>query len=119
MSAEATIQSATLGPEDRLSLVLFNHMAGQFFALTKMDDPGRQRANEQLDSIDAGGGTNIWLGLEQGVNSLKADQMGGRMAHVMLMTNGQTTNRGTLMSNVAEYRQKHQQLPRARLALVA
>ena len=64
-----------------------------------------------MDSIDAGGGTNIWLGLEQGLNSLKADQMGGRMAHVMLMTNGQTTNRGTLMSNVAEYRQKHQQLP--------
>ena len=64
-----------------------------------------------MDSIDAGGGTNIWLDLDQGLNSLKADQMGGRMAHVMLMTSGQTTNRGTLMSNVAEYRQKHQQLP--------
>ena len=46
-----------------------------------------------MDSIDAGGGTNIWLGLEQGPNSLMADQMGGRMAHVMLLTNSQTTSR--------------------------
>ena len=37
--------------------------------------------------------------------------MGGRIAHVMLLTDGQTTNRGTMMSNLAEYRQKHQQLP--------
>ena len=48
-----------------------------------------------MDSIDAGGGTNIWLGLEQGPNSLMAGQMGGRMAHVMLLTNGQTMSRGT------------------------
>ena len=62
-----------------------------------------------MDSIDAGGGNNIWLGLEQGPSSLMADQMGGRMAHVMLLTNGQTTSRGTLMSNLAEYRQKHRE----------
>jgi len=33
------------------------------------------------------------------------------MAHVMLLTDGQTTNHGTVMSNLAEYRQKHEQLP--------
>jgi len=131
MSGEATIQSgpstgltlldiakhgvrtvaSTLGEEDRLSLVWFNHMAGQALPLTKMDEAGRKAAGDQLDAIEAGGGTNIWLGLEQGMNSLKADTGGNRMAHVMLLTDGQTTNRGTVMQNLQEYRQKHEALP--------
>merc|ERR1719330_711833 len=135
MSAEATVQNAegtaerhgltlldiakhgvrtliaTLGPNDRLSLVWFNHQAGQAFPLTPMDAAGQTQASEQLNRIQAGGGTNIWLGLEQGLNSLKQDESSGRTAHVMLLTDGQTTNRGTVMTNLAEYREKNEQLP--------
>merc|ERR1719362_1495624 len=37
--------------------------------------------------------------------------MTGRLAHIMLLTDGQTQDRNNVMPNLAAYKQKHEQLP--------
>jgi len=103
--------AASLCDEDRLSLVWFNHEAGQAFPLTKMNAAGRKAVGRQLDSIGVSGGTDIWLGLQQGLESLRAKSHENRMAHMMLLTDGMTTKRDTVMRNLQEYIQMHEQLP--------
>mmetsp|Transcript_139538 Transcript_139538/g.446502 ORF Transcript_139538/g.446502 Transcript_139538/m.446502 type:complete len:672 (-) Transcript_139538:100-2115(-) len=100
-----------LGPDDRLSVVLFNHTAETLFKLTKMDEAGQKISDDHLDGVRPGGGTNIWLGLEQGLNVLKADSQPGRFGHIMLLTDGQTTYRATTMENFMKYKQDNEMLP--------
>merc|ERR1719210_1018582 len=76
-----------------------------------MDEAGQKLANTKLESIQANGGTNIWLGLECGLNALRDDRMDGRLAHIMLLTDGQTQDRNNVMPNLTAYKQKYEQLP--------
>lgn len=94
----------TLGIEDRVSIVIFSHVSEVLLDLTKMDETGRALAEKKLDEAECGGGTNIWEGLVKAFDSLKAAECETRFSHVMLLTDGQTTNRDTVIARMDEYR---------------
>lgn len=134
MGAEATIQSAggtseshglslldiakhgvktvvkTLGPNDRLSLVWFNHQSEVCLGLTKMDEDGQKKAEEAIDGLSEGGGTNIWQGLLKALDTLR-NATKGNLGHIMLLTDGQTSDRENVMPNLKAYKQQYEKLP--------
>jgi len=103
----------TLSSEDRLSLVTFNHVGETIFGLIAMDEDGQSKAIEQLEKLDECGGTDIWAGLSLALDNLRegAPDAAGRLGHVMLLTDGQTNARDTVMRNLADYQQKYEHLP--------
>jgi hypothetical protein len=134
MGAEATIQSTggtseshglslldiakhgvktvvkTLGAADRLSLVWFNHQSEVCLGLTAMDEAGQKKAEEAVDALSEGGGTNIWQGLEKALDTLR-NATKGNLGHIMLLTDGQTSDRENVMPRLKEYKQKYEKLP--------
>lgn len=79
---------ATLGPGDRLALVSYSSSATCLMGMTVMDKQGQLLAKQHLDSLRAGGTTNLWDGLHQGMTGLASDTQPGRPQHVMLLTDG-------------------------------
>lgn len=128
MGAEATIQSAggqteshgltlldvakhgvktivqTLNQNDRLSVVTFNHNAELVFGLTVMDDDGRKVAIEKVDSVHQGGTTDIWKGLHAGMEALREGSDGSRCSHIMLLTDGESSNKEAIIPQLQEYK---------------
>lgn len=81
----------TLGDEDRLSLVAFDHTAETAFALTEMTPAGRTQAVAALEGLAPRGQTNLWGGLQAGLDALRAPDRDGavRTKSLMLLTDGQ------------------------------
>lgn len=103
-----------LTPNDRLAVVAFNHGATLLFGLTPMDEAGRKMAEQQLDLITHTGGTNIWAGLVQGMDALRAvspDEHVTRFGHIMLLTDGESQDRDQIVPNMMTYKEKHERLP--------
>jgi len=135
MGAEATIQSAggtterhglslldvakhgvrtiikTLTDKDRLSIVSFESRATTVLPLTAMDQAGHDLAEKQLDDLCAGGGTDIWQGLQHGLDALRTGAERGRLGHIMLLTDGETQSRETVIPNLQKYTEKYERLP--------
>mmetsp|Transcript_115948 Transcript_115948/g.322893 ORF Transcript_115948/g.322893 Transcript_115948/m.322893 type:complete len:660 (-) Transcript_115948:306-2285(-) len=106
-----TIASA-LTDKDRLAVVAFNHMSRVIFPLTVMDEAGRKMAEEKLDELMQAGGTNIWDGLESGLECLRtAQQLPTRFGHVMLLTDGESQSRDAIIPNLLQYKEKYERLP--------
>jgi len=101
----------TCSRDDRLTIVTFNNTATTVLPLTVMDEAGQQRAEEQLEAIQAGGGTNIWNGLFAGMEALRTDVAAGRLAHVMLLTDGESQEREKIVPNLLEYKKSYERLP--------
>jgi len=86
-------------PEDRLALVPFSCSASVLLAPTYMDAAGRELAVQKTESLRTAGTTNIWDGLQKGLESLReasaADKMAerrGRKSTVLLLTDGVPNN---------------------------
>jgi hypothetical protein len=62
----------TLGDEDRLGVVAFSHQGTVVLELTSMTEAGKRLAESRLESLDADGGTALWLGLKAGLDVLSA-----------------------------------------------
>ncbi|KAJ3041140.1 hypothetical protein HDV00_009855 [Rhizophlyctis rosea] len=78
---------------DRLALVAFSGNATTVLKLTVMNAEGRQQAEAELEKMVPLDCTNLWGGLEMGLDVLKAEQANptapcGRMASVLLFTDG-------------------------------
>merc|ERR1719311_152915 len=58
------------------------------FGVTQMNEAGRQTTERKLDELIPEGMTNLWDGLKNGMELLKAAQAPGRLQHVMLFTDG-------------------------------
>ena len=56
----------SLGPDDRLSIVLFDSDAHRLMELTYMSDRGRADARLMINQLDDGHATNIGAGLQEG-----------------------------------------------------
>jgi len=78
----------TMNENDRLSLVSYSDKAVLVCDLTIMDAQGRTSTQGQLDTLAAGGMTNLWDGLKMGIETLKKGYQAGRLQHVMLFTDG-------------------------------
>eukprot|EP00755_Sulcionema_specki_P006961 Sspe_Gene.5406::Locus_1782_Transcript_1_1_Confidence_1.000_Length_2216::g.5406::m.5406 len=81
----------TLGENDRLGLVTFESAARTEFSLMAMDSVGKKKALSKVDELHTLGATNLWAGLEMGMEVLRKDQRGSNSA-VLLLTDGMPNN---------------------------
>lgn len=103
----------TLGDRDLLSLVAFNHKAQVVIPPTRMSENGRTRANRLLDDLKHGGGTDIWQALQVALQTTRshAAASNGAFSHIMLLTDGTSKNRDTILPNLQAYKNQHGSLP--------
>lgn len=78
----------SLQETDRMSLVAYSDTAKTILDATKMDEAGHVLAEMELDKLVSDGATNLWSGLESGIDILRRTWEQGRMQHVMLFTDG-------------------------------
>jgi len=100
-----------LGDCDRLSIVAFNSVAQVVLQPTAMDEAGKKEAEESLNKLNSGGGTNIWAGLLAGMDALRGRPSEGRLGHIMLLTDGESQERENIVPNMLNYKQQHEGLP--------
>jgi hypothetical protein len=101
----------TCSSADRLTIVTFNVTATTVLPLTVMDEAGQQRAEELLERVQSGGGTEIWNGLFAGLEALRTGVADGRLAHVMLLTDGESREKEKIVPNLLQYKQTYERLP--------
>jgi adenylate kinase len=81
-----------LGDEDEFALVKFEQQASTVFAPTKMTEEGRKAALAALEGLSADGGTDIWAGCEQALETIRNSPSGGALSHaqstILLLTDG-------------------------------
>ncbi|CAN6310883.1 unnamed protein product [Urochloa humidicola] len=80
-----------LGPNDRLSVVSFSDSASREIRLTRMSDDGKASANHAVDSLVAGGSTDIGRGLRVASNVLAHRRYRNAVTSVILLSDGQDT----------------------------
>lgn len=78
----------SLTPEDRLSVVSYSSTAQTVFELMSMDTAGKLHAAGLVDRLTPGGNTNLWDGLQTGLENLRQGGNKDRFAHIMLLTDG-------------------------------
>ena len=79
----------SLNERDNFSLVSYSDTASVDLELTSMDDAGKELACKTVDELIAGGQTNIWDGLYNGLESLKNGQNENNLSSIFLLTDGQ------------------------------
>ena len=77
-----------LGPNDRLSVVAYHSTARVVFDPIVMDEAGKQRARQGVTDLAVAGATNLWDGLQTGLEVLRNNAAGSRLASLMLLTDG-------------------------------
>ncbi|CAE7672001.1 ITIH5 [Symbiodinium pilosum] len=77
-----------LNGKDRLAIVAYSNTASVILELTPMTPEGQQRAELRLHQLIPDGMTNLWAGLETGIQLLAAASDGLRLQHLLLLTDG-------------------------------
>jgi len=78
-----------LQDNDRLSIVTFETRGKVIFSLTTMDDKGRKKALDEVEKLVTGGGTNMWEGLELGLDEMvKQAAIKEKNTALLLLTDG-------------------------------
>ncbi|CAM0903869.1 unnamed protein product [Alopecurus aequalis] len=95
-----------LGPSDRLSVIAFSSAARRLFHLQRMSHHGRQQALQAINSLGAGGGTNIADALKKATKVIDNRSYMNSVCSIILLSDGQDTY--SVPSNVqggfADYR---------------
>lgn len=84
---------STLGDKDRLSLVMFNSRAQTIQGLKIMTAANKTTCRTVIDSIHAGGGTDIYDGMAKGWEILNSRRSTNAASCVFLLTDGQDRDR--------------------------
>ncbi|KAG8060278.1 hypothetical protein GUJ93_ZPchr0002g24392 [Zizania palustris] len=87
-----------LGPSDRLSVIAFSSTARRLFHLRRMSHSGRQQALQAVNSLGAGGGTNIADALKKAAKVIEDRSYKNPVCSIILLSDGQDTY--TISSNV-------------------
>lgn len=77
-----------LGPDDFISLVLFNERSLVALPAQHIQDAGPLKA--RVDALKAEGGTSMSKGMQDGLNELKKHTGPTRISRMLLLTDGQT-----------------------------
>jgi len=109
----------TLGEKDRVAIVQFCRDGEIKLPLTLMNEDGRKLAEQKLDEIQFGNGTSLWNGMDKALTCLTDGGHGGpakkgepqRFGHVMVLTDGETEDKAGTVSNLNDYKMKHEKLP--------
>ncbi|KAG2548620.1 hypothetical protein PVAP13_9KG214400 [Panicum virgatum] len=80
-----------LGPRDRLCVVSFSSGACRLMRLARMSDAGKALARRALESLKAGGGTNIGEALRRAAKVIDERMHRNAVASVVLLSDGQDT----------------------------
>ncbi|KAF0892979.1 hypothetical protein E2562_021281 [Oryza meyeriana var. granulata] len=80
-----------LGPSDRLSVIAFSSSARRLFHLQRMSHYGRQQALQAINSLGAGGGTNIADALKKAMKVIEDRSYKNSVCSIILMSDGQDT----------------------------
>jgi hypothetical protein len=78
----------SLESNDRISIVAYDDKPVTSIELTKMDDIGKKQAETALEKLAPMGSTNLWGGLQAGLEVLRKGS-DGRNSAVFLLTDGQ------------------------------
>lgn len=78
----------SMKPEDKLGIVSFADKAEVVLQLTSMDAAGKSTAESAIDSMRADGQTNLWDGLQAGLEMLRAHSRNNASTAVLLLTDG-------------------------------
>jgi len=90
----------SLGAQDRLAIVSFCKKAAVECDLEFMDEGGRGRAEERLESLGFGGGTNLWAGIQAGLEVARAGRQAGRFAHMVVLIDGEAQDKDDVVPNL-------------------
>ena len=74
-----------MAPEDRLGIVIFNYTASILFELTSMSEGNKNLISEKIDELQANGGTNIFSGLQKGLDLITNDYLSGKTVCSMIL----------------------------------
>uniref|UniRef100_M0YJL1 RING-type domain-containing protein n=1 Tax=Hordeum vulgare subsp. vulgare TaxID=112509 RepID=M0YJL1_HORVV len=80
-----------LGPSDRLSVIAFSSSARRLFHLQRMSHYGRQQALQAINSLGAGGGTNIADALKKATKVIEDRSYKNSVCSIILLSDGQDT----------------------------
>ena len=75
-------------PQDRLSLVTYNHTANTEFELKHMDEVGKAMAMEKLDELMPHSTTSLWAGLDMGLDVLRSKSRKDANCSLFILTDG-------------------------------
>ncbi|XP_062226133.1 E3 ubiquitin-protein ligase WAV3-like isoform X2 [Phragmites australis] len=78
-----------LGPSDRLSVIAFSSTARRLFPLRRMSHHGRQQALQKINSLGAGGGTNIADALKKAMKVIEDRSYKNSVCSIVLLSDGQ------------------------------
>jgi ubiquitin/Mg-chelatase subunit ChlD len=77
-----------LGPNDRLSLVAYSTTARVVFEPIEMNQEGKAKARLGVANLEPQGATNLWDGLQTGLDVLRNNSSSTRLSSLMLLTDG-------------------------------
>ncbi|VAI47158.1 unnamed protein product [Triticum turgidum subsp. durum] len=97
-----------LGPSDRLSVIAFSSTAKRLFHLRRMSHSGRQQALQAVNSLGAGGGTNIADALKKAAKVIEDRSYKNPVCSITLLSDGQDTY--NISSNVRGTRPDYRSL---------
>jgi Mg-chelatase subunit ChlD len=78
-------------PRDRLCVVSFSSGANRLMRLARMSDAGKSLARRNMQSLAAGGGTNIGEALRRAAKVIDERMHRNAVASVVLLSDGQDT----------------------------
>eukprot|EP00746_Dinoflagellata_sp_MGD_P117851 gnl/MRDRNA2_/MRDRNA2_53815_c0_seq1.p1 gnl/MRDRNA2_/MRDRNA2_53815_c0~~gnl/MRDRNA2_/MRDRNA2_53815_c0_seq1.p1 ORF type:complete len:765 (+),score=152.99 gnl/MRDRNA2_/MRDRNA2_53815_c0_seq1:89-2383(+) len=101
-----------LEPNDRMAIVSFADDGKIDLKLTAMNEAGQKEAETCIEKLQVRGGTNLWAGVEKGLDVAQAAKASDRLTHVLLLTDGVPTcnppkGKGTECEHLREYKENH------------
>jgi len=101
-----------LEPNDRMAIVSFADDGKIDLNLTAMNEAGQKQAETCIEKLQVRGGTNLWAGVEKGLEVAEAAKASNRLTHVLLLTDGVPTvnppkGKGTECEHFQEYKENH------------
>mmetsp|Transcript_121945 Transcript_121945/g.352223 ORF Transcript_121945/g.352223 Transcript_121945/m.352223 type:complete len:726 (-) Transcript_121945:218-2395(-) len=101
----------TLEPDDRIGIVQFSREQRVVLEMTTVDEDGAKLAGERLDDVCFGSGTNLWNGLKLGLDLLRDGRGDGRLSHLLVLTDGETEEKDSVLPRLKQYRDQWEGLP--------
>jgi len=93
-------------PQDRLSIVTFNHSSDRALKLRRMDNDGKDAANVATLQLCAGGGTCIASGLETALEVAERRRHRNPVSAILLLTDGRDGSSGQSLMRLVSRSQR-------------
>lgn len=100
LKAAARMVVDRLGPQDILSVVIFDETADIIVPATAVND--RDAIKAQIDRIQERGGTRMSSGMQAGLGQIQGAMSTGNVSRILLLTDGQTWEDQPTCGNLAD-----------------